>query len=111
MVSSASIELAYNYAEMALDQELKRFDSLDSKANKFLGLISVVLGVLVSVIGWGFEKFFPPITAMQCWIVFLLFLIIFNLSFAWHYLFKSIKVSDFPTLKLDNYVSSVLCTF
>ncbi|MDA0145548.1 hypothetical protein OCT63_15095 [Vibrio sp. RW] len=51
MGDSVSTELAYNYAKMALAQELKRFDSLDSKANKFLGLISVVLGVLVSVIG------------------------------------------------------------
>ncbi|PRQ63260.1 hypothetical protein [Vibrio sp. V01_P9A10T6] len=111
MGSSVSIELAYSYAMMALDQELKRFDSLDNKANKFLGLISVVLGVLVSVIGWGFDKFFPPVTAMQCWVVFLLFLIISNLSLAWHYLFKSIKVSDFPTLKLDRNVSSTLCDF
>ncbi|MFM2642572.1 hypothetical protein AAFX33_15570 [Vibrio chagasii] len=111
MGDSVSTELAYNYAKMALDQELKRFDSLDSKANKFLGLISVVLGVLVSVIGWGFEKFFPPVTSLQCLIVFLLFLIILSLSLAWHYLFKSIKISDFPTLRLDQNVCSQLCTF
>jgi hypothetical protein len=111
MESSVSIELAYDYAKMSLEQELKRFDSLDSKANKFLSLISVVLGVLVSVIGWGFTEFFPPVTAIQCWVVFLLFLIIFNLSLAWYYLFKSIKVSDITTLKLDCDVAAVLCNF
>ncbi|WP_282167612.1 hypothetical protein [Shewanella japonica] len=111
MGKSVSEELAYDYAKITLEQELRRFDSLDNKANKFLGFISVFLGVLVSLVGWGFDKFFPPVTVMQCCIVFLLFLIVFSLSLAWHYLFKSLKVAEMPTLKLDNVVCETLCKF
>ena len=111
MENSTSIELAYDYAKMSLEQELKRFEALDSKSNSFLSLISVVLGVLVTVIGWGFQKFFPPNTAMKCLIVLLLFLTTSSLSVAWYYLFKSIKVTNFPTLKLDKAVCEKLCDF
>ncbi|WP_194575691.1 hypothetical protein [Vibrio anguillarum] len=110
MVDSTSIELAYDYAKVALEQELKRFDSLDNKANKFLGLISVALGLLVSVIGWGFDKYFPPETASQCWIVFIMFLTIFGLVLAWSHLFQSIRVAAIPSLKLDNSVCKKLCS-
>ena len=102
-------EIAYDYAKSSLDHELKRFDSLDAKANKFLGLVSAILGVFVSLIGWGFDKFFPPISFMQCWIVFLLFLIIFGLLQAWFKLFGSIRITNIPTLKLEERACEYLC--
>ncbi|MGR3064572.1 hypothetical protein ABMY28_21765 [Vibrio vulnificus] len=102
-------EVAYDYAKSSLDHELKRFDALDSKANKFLSLVSVVLGIFVSLIGWGFDKFFPPVSAMQCWVVFLLFLIALGLVGSWFKLFGSIRITNMPTLKLNGQACEDLC--
>lgn len=101
--------MAYDYAKSSLNHELKRFDALDSKANKFLGLVSAVLGIFVSLIGWGFNKFFPPVSAMQCWVVFLLFVILFGLVVSWFKLFSSIRITNMPTLKLEERACDYLC--
>ena len=101
--------MAYDYAKSSLNHELKRFDALDSKANKFLGLVSAVLGIFASLVGWGFGKFFPPVTAMQCWVVFLLFLIVFGLVGSWFKLFASIRITNMPTLKLEERACDYLC--
>ena len=100
--------MAYDYAKSSLNHELKRFDALDSKANKFLGLVSAVLGIFASLVGWGFGKFFP-VTAMQCWVVFLLFLIVFGLVGSWFKLFASIRITNMPTLKLEENVHVIIC--
>ncbi|CAK2509114.1 hypothetical protein VCRA2111O136_40159 [Vibrio crassostreae] len=38
---------------------------------------------------------------MQCWVVFLLFLIVFGLVGSWFKLFASIRITNMPTLKLE----------
>lgn len=101
--------MAYDYAKSSLNHELQRFDVLDSKANKFLGLVSAVLGIFVSLIGWGFNKFFPPVSAMQCWVVFFLFVILFGLVVSWFKLFSSIRITNMPTLKLEERACDYLC--
>ncbi|GAB3536300.1 hypothetical protein GCM10027342_54300 [Photobacterium alginatilyticum] len=101
-------EIAYYYAKASLDNEFKSFDSLDNKANKFLSLVTLGIGLVVSLVGWGFDKFIPLKTASSCITVFLIFVIIFFLSNAWFKLFKSIKVSDVPTIKLNDEVCKIL---
>ncbi|EHU0329514.1 hypothetical protein MW652_001136 [Vibrio vulnificus] len=99
-------EPAHEYAKLSLENELKRFDSLDSKATKFLSFVSVMFGLLISVVTTGFSTFFPPVTKIQCLIVFMLFLLSFSLILSWFYLFRAIKVSDRPVLKLNDDVVS-----
>lgn len=101
-------EIAYNYAKASLDNEFKTFDSLDNKANKFLSLVTLGIGIVVSLISWGFDSFFPPGSWVASVIIFLLFLVVFFLSNAWFYLFKSIKISKVPTILLNEDVIKIL---
>ncbi|EGR0050512.1 hypothetical protein FR265_23405 [Vibrio vulnificus] len=118
-----NVEIAYNYAKASLDNEFKTFDSLDNKANKFLGLVTLGIGIVVSLSGWGIDIFLPLSDATSCLSVFILFLLVFFLSNAWFCLFKSIKISKVPTINLNDKVidtlldpttdvaKDVLCTF
>ncbi|HDO1374142.1 hypothetical protein ACEUCK_07960 [Aeromonas veronii] len=72
-------------------------------------MVSAILGIFASLIGWGFDKFFPPVSSMQCWVVFLLFLIAFGLVGAWFKLFGSIRITNMPTLKLEERACDYLC--
>ncbi len=72
-----NVEIAYNYAKASLDNEFKTFDSLDNKANKFLGLVTLGIGIVVSLSGWGIDIFLPLSDATSCLSVFILFLLVF----------------------------------
>lgn len=103
-----NVEIAYNYAKASLDNEFKTFDSLDNKANKFLGLVTLGIGIVVSLSGWGVDIFLPPSDVTSCLSVFILFLVFFFLSNAWFCLFQSIKISKIPTINLDDKVVDTL---
>lgn len=102
------VEIAYNYAKASLDNEFKTFDSLDNKANKFLSLVTLGIGIVISLSGWGINIFLPPSDAISCSSVFLLFLVVFFLSNAWFCIFKSIKISKVPTINLNEKVVDTL---
>ena len=103
-------DVAHEYAKFSLTYELKRFESIDSKAAKFLSFVSVMFGLQITVVSKVFDDFFPPESEMQCVIVFLLFLLSFFLISSWFYLFRAIKVTDVPTLMLKRESTSFLCS-
>ncbi|HDM8132073.1 hypothetical protein [Vibrio harveyi] len=93
-------EVAHEYAKFSLTYEFKRFESLDSKATKFLSFVSIMFGLLITVVSSFFKDFFPPESPMQCVIVFMLFLLSACLVSSWFYLVRAIKVTDVPALRL-----------
>ena len=103
-------EVAHEYAKFSLTYELKRFETIDSKATKFLSFVSVMFGLQITVVSKVFDDLFPPESGMQCIIVFLLFLLSVFLISSWFYLFRAIKVTDVPTLMLKEEAASFLCS-
>lgn len=94
-------EIAFLYAKAALDNEFKTFDSLNTKANNFLSLVTFGIGIVISLSGWGISTLFPIDGFIKALLMFFVFLVLFFLSNAWFAIFRSIKVSSTPTINLS----------
>lgn len=94
----------YDYARKSLDEDIKRFQSIDNKAGKFLTLVSAVFAVFSAITPWIIRNKIPPTDTIS-WILLIAVGVTFiALVSSWSLLFRAIKLAKVPRMPLTDSV-------
>ena len=96
--------LLYDYSRKCLDEDIDRFQLIDLKAEKFLTLVTAVIGIMATVSAWAFQTLMPPVDILT-WGLFVAIILTFVcLASSWSLLFRAIKVTKVPRMPLSDQV-------
>ena len=102
-------DVAHEYLKQCINSELKRFEMFDTKASRFLNFVSVMLGIVITVVSKQFDTLFPVESFLQSTIIFLLFILAIQLGESWFHLFRALKIIEVPSLELGLSAHEFLC--
>lgn len=94
-------EFLYEFAKASFDEELTRFRSIEDKASKFIGLLSIMILGYTAIIRFSGKVFFPPENTYQWITIILIFLTFLALVSSWSLLFRTLCLIEMPRLKFD----------
>lgn len=100
-------EFYYHYARSLLDEDIERYQRIDEKATKFIGLVSTVFAVFTGVVSWIFKNRFPPNTILEWILITLIILTFLALISSWSLLFRTIKLYPVPRLPLSDEIDNL----
>lgn len=91
-------ELYLTYLKDRYNEELARFDLTENKCQKFLGAITILLGVMTSAVGWGNDILLNPDTPIAWAIVVLIFLAFFAMVWALVFAMSALEIRPFSAV-------------
>jgi len=100
-VKNEKYEFIYEYGRAALEEELQRFQNIENKSARYLGLLSVGVVAYTVLLRSFSSSIFPPngfLDYAACVVVGGTYL---AMASSWSFLYRSITFSGMPRLQFD----------
>ena len=92
----------YNHSKSVFNEELNRFNRIDSKAAQYLAVLTLLIGLAAYLGQWLIEYIIPP-NGIVDWILLVLGICIFiSLILSWYFNFKVLKLHGVYKIPLDD---------
>ena len=97
----------YEYSRKSLDEELDRFKSLDDKASKLVGFLTLMVAGYTAILKFTNDIYFPPQSFIEWVTCFFILISYILLITVFTNLIRTLRIVNTPRMPLNNEVSQM----